>query len=166
MEADMIFSRFTRLFVFAATLAGGVHGAFATSPLSYGTYYDETSINFCGSSAQCNVYFSQTPSNDLVLVRKLRCMMTSSLTVGSAYLYISSSANGGGSIIARHIPLSFTPSPSGASNGLFTYFIDLDTQWLIGQGRYPFIQISSQSGSPMSGGGDCTLIGDLVTPVQ
>ena len=135
----------------------------SAAPLSYGEYYDETASNLVGCSAgnPCRINFSQTPADKLVMIRKLNCAIAATAPVAQGFLNVATT-NGGGSL-GRNVPL---PIPSVTSTIGGTYFVNFeaDIHWLIGQGRFPFVQItpSSQSTAQMN----CTVTGDLVNPIQ
>jgi hypothetical protein len=166
LEAEVNFSRLAQ---FAAVTAAFVIGPQAKSatPLSYGNYYDErVSIN-CGSSVySCQVAFSQTPSNKLVLIRKVHCNFNSTVPLSWVTLFIGTTP--GDNPLSRELPLQFLPSHPGTaaqSDGNYRYTVDVTTQFLIGQSRFPFIAGTTNYTIAASMSGNCTLIGDLVTPI-
>jgi hypothetical protein len=76
---------------------------------------------------------------------------------------VSISQTSGGPSFGRSIYVS--PGPAIVTSGPYYYYsFQTDAQILIGQGRYPFIQISTQQiGSFYM---VCGILGDLVTPIS
>lgn len=141
----------------------GLYGFGASAaPLSYGGYYDETIGNIvCSAGTICRVNFSQTPANKLVMIRKLNCAISATTPVIEGYLMVATT-NGGGSI-GRNVPLPIPSVTSMIGNAHFVNF-EADIHWLIGQGRFPFVQITTYLNSDAQL--KCTLTGDLVDPIQ
>ena len=160
LEAEMFARIIQRAAISLALVTGGqVYAA----PLTYGTYYDEKVSTFCdSSSAFCRLNFSQLPPDRLLMVRKINCSISSSLPIAQVILQISATS-GGPSVSTRTLPLA-TPPSQLISGVYFTNFRE-DTSFLIGQARYPFVVAGAQGGNDVSGF-SCTLIGDLVTPIQ
>jgi hypothetical protein len=85
--------------------------------------------------------------------------------LSNARLQIATTA--GGNAISREVTLQFSPLQPGTTpqaDGFFRYAVDTSTQWLVGQGRFPFVAWASVGGTGVMSG-ECTLIGDLVTPL-
>lgn len=156
----MRFAEFAKSAVVAIALLAGTQ-AYA-APVTVGTYYDETISGSCSSQTNCSVFFTQAPSNKLVSVRKLHCRIetTQPLYVGGLFISMDGSQNA----IQRWLPLTL-PSieySAPASNTAFRAYVDMNTEWLIGQGRFPFIRASTVTASNSTI--TCTLIGALVDP--
>jgi hypothetical protein len=154
-----MFARFTQFAVAALILTGGAQSHAA--PLVYGTYYEEYQSIICSTFTSCTLFFSQTPSDRLLMLSKIDCHVQSSTPITSNFLRISANS-GGQPLPTRFLPLPLTP-PIFTNNA---YFMDFyrDTHFLIGQGRFPYIVVSVVStGSQIL---DCTIVGDLVTPIQ
>jgi hypothetical protein len=158
--------RFARSAKMGIAVTAIITGNFAWSaPLSYGTYYDETTSLACGFGQFCRLEFGQTPSDKLVMVRKLQCVINSSSPLSTVHLYIATSP--GGSFLVRYLPLQFSPLQPGTtaqSDGFYRYAVDTSTQWLVGQSRYPVVFASLALGSSGTMSSECTIVGDLVTP--
>ncbi|MBR0687474.1 hypothetical protein JQ594_16200 [Bradyrhizobium manausense] len=153
-------TRFVELAIIAAAAVGA--SPIEAAPTSYGTYYDDysVSVSTCLSSAGCRVNFSQLPSDKLTLVRKVNCKIRSTEQVFVARLSVSA-ANGGVSL-GR-----FADLPTPAANLINTFYymsIDTDPQWLIGQSRFPYVEVQTigLSDTTMV----CNFVGELVTPIQ
>ena len=152
----MHFSRFAKFAAVLASLALGIQAHAA--PVRFGTYYDETApIVTCSGPVHCEVFFSQLPSDKLLLVRKVTCQITSQSRVVQAFLYVAGGNNGSGTI-ARHTQLAVPSDP--IASGIFYISIDAEPRWLIGQGRFPYVSVSAVAGGSIVM--DCTLVGDLV----
>jgi hypothetical protein len=159
MEAEM-FARLTKFAVVALALAAG--GQAKASPLSYGTYYDEEFVaqEGCGDIS-CRVNFSQLPSNNLFLLKKINCIIVTSQPI--TYLAATISETSGGPEFGRGIYVS--PGPAVVTSGpLYNYSFQTDAQILIGQGRFPYIQAGTQGTSTFQM--SCGILGDLVTPIS
>jgi hypothetical protein len=159
MEAEM----FARLALFAVVvLALAAGGQAKAAPLAYGTYYDEELlINTCATLPSCRSNFSQLPSDNLFLLKKVNCSITSSQPLVSVFVSISQTS--GGSQFGRGIFVN--PGPAVLISGIYNYSFMTDAQILIGQGRYPFVEAEAQvaiSSITMV----CGIVGDLVTPIQ
>lgn len=154
--------QFRALSVGLTVYVGLVGCGASAAPLSYGDYYDESasSVN-CSGNNTCRVNFSQTPADKLVMIRKLNCGIGSSTPVSQGFLLIATT--NGGSFVSRNMPL---PIPSVTSTIGGNYYVNFDAEihWLIGQGRFPVVQI--QTYGPSSVQMNCTLTGDLVDPIQ
>jgi hypothetical protein len=160
MEVKM-FARLAKFAVLALALAVG--GQAKAAPLTYGTYYDEELVQaLCNGAAACRVNFSQLPSNNLFLLKKINCQI--STTQPLVFVYVSISQTSGGPDFGRGIYVS--PGPAVVTSGptAYNYSFQTDAQILIGQGRYPYISAGNQAGSSASM--ICGILGDLVTPIQ
>jgi hypothetical protein len=153
------FARLTKFAVVA--LALGVGSQAKAAPLSYGTYYDEEQVvGLCSSGTSCRVNFSQLPSANLVLLKKVNCAMVTSQPITFVIVNISQTLVGGsfGRGTAANLgPAVVTSGPN------YNYSFQTDAQILIGQGRYPFIQASTQVSSSFDM--TCGILGELVTPI-
>jgi hypothetical protein len=160
MEAEM----FDRLTMFAVvTLALAVGSQAKATPLSYGTYYDEEQVNVaCAVAVSCRVNFSQLPSNNLLLLKKINCLVTSAQPL--ILVMVSISQTSGGASFGRGIYVN--PGAAVVTSGPteYNYSFQTDAQILIGQGRYPFIEAQSAAGGGFNM--TCGILGDLVTPIQ
>jgi hypothetical protein len=153
---------FARLVQFASVALALVIGSHASAaPLSYGTYYDETVYtNLCTNTQFCGVTFSQTPADKLVMVGKINCAVSSTAPPSNIILQIMPAPNS--AALTRQLPISF-PAPQLIGGTYFTNF-ETNTHFLIGQGRFPILVSVTQIGATSQA--KCTLIGDLVTPIQ
>jgi hypothetical protein len=159
LEAEM-FARVTKFAVVALALAAG--GQAKAAPLSYGTYYDEElETVLCNNTNTCRVNFSQLPSDNLFLLKKVNCSITTSQPLNIVFVSISQTS--GGPNFGRGIFVN--PGPTNLVSGTYIYSFQTDAQILIGQGRYPYIL--AQSGAVSSSiNMSCGILGDLVTPIQ
>ncbi|MGY8705400.1 hypothetical protein RAD16_06600 [Bradyrhizobium sp. 18BD] len=134
----------------------------SAAPLTYGTYYDETvSSGMCFSTTSCNVYFSETPADKLLMIRKINCVFGGSIPAQQALLYIATQFHG--APIQRFLPLPMPPAQ--VSGGINTTSVESQVDWLVGQSRFPFVVVSTiTSASNMNA--SCTLRGELIDPVQ
>lgn len=159
----MHFSRIAKLAIAALALAL-VPQAYST-PLSYGTYYEDITIAICGSQyGGCRLNFGQTPADKLVKIRHIHCNFNSSTTVNSATLYIA--ATSGGSSLSRELPLQFFPSQPGTSaqnDGYYRYTVSMETEFIIGQGRFPYVSFFTNTSGQTSM--TCAITGEPVNPV-
>jgi hypothetical protein len=128
-------------------------------PIIYGTYYDETVFAVGCSGSVCRLNFSQLPSDKLLLVNNINCQFVANAQAVSFILGIS--ATSGGAPFGRALLLPFPPV--ALINSYYTTTFSENTQWLIGQGRFPYVQGTFAAG--LSGQMTCTLIGNLVTPI-
>jgi hypothetical protein len=159
----MNFSRLAQSAVLVAALAIGTQAHAA--PLVYGTYYDETTSFSCQntSTTQCPALFSQLPADKLVMVRKIECFIYSAHVLSNGFLFISPTS--GGVPIGRSLPMAILMTGNSAhADGSYRYTVDMDIHWLVGQSRFPYVNFTSDA--PATIIGDCTLVGDLVTPIQ
>lgn len=133
----------------------------SAAPLSYGTYYDETvSAPTCVSTSVCSVYFSVTPADKLLMIKKINCTFNTPSAVQVAVLEIATTSHG--SALQRVFPLPMPPAQNASGN----YYTSLESQpdWLVGQSRFPFILFSTITSSNFMNG-TCTLRGELVDPI-
>ena len=151
-----MFTRFSQFVLVASLLL--VSAQASAVPLAYGTYYDETVSSGCGGNT-CRLNFSQTPSDKLLLVSRINCNLQTNLQPSALLLQIS--ATSGGSGLQRNLWLPF--SPAIVSGGIYYTTFREDTQFLVGQGRFPFVQMVFLAG--IGGSISCTMIGSLVTPL-
>jgi hypothetical protein len=98
-----------------------------------------------------------------LMVNKISCNSTSSAQLVQGTLHIATTF-GGGDLPTRSLPLVIPTTSVLANNSAYYVSFREDAHYLIGQGRFPFLLLES----PVSGTkfGRCTLIGDLVTPIQ
>ncbi|MBR0721182.1 hypothetical protein JQ612_18585 [Bradyrhizobium manausense] len=139
-----------------ALVTGGNSSA---APVRYGNYYDETADVFCSTVTTCRLNFSQTPTDKLVMLRKLNCNISTTSTLFQALLHIATTNGGLG--IARSLPLP-VPGPIAVGTATTTNF-ESDIHWLIGQGRFPYVDfdIAAQANIIVN----CTMTGDLIDPI-
>lgn len=136
-----------------------IGGSSSAAPLSYGAYYDETGVSNCGASL-CRLNFSQTPTDKLVMVRKVNCAITSSSPVYQGFLFIATT--NGGAAISRNLPLPIA-APIAISGGNYATNLESDIHWLIGQGRFPGLAFVTSVTANI--GVSCTITGDLIDPI-
>jgi hypothetical protein len=133
--------------------------------VSYGTYYDETVAGVeCASASAvtCRVNFSQTPTNNLVMISQISCYDSSTKQPFALILHVSTTPGGGP--ISRELFFPFNP-PLISPLSLYAGAIHENVHYLIGQGRYPYIEISFATSSNVATM-SCTIVGDLVTPIS
>jgi hypothetical protein len=155
-----MFARFTKFAVIALTLAVGSQAKAA--PLSYGTYYDEELVpGFCINTNTCRANFTQLPSDNLFMLKKVNCSISTPQSLVGVFVSISQTS--GGPAFGRGMYVN--PGPANLVSGTYFYSFQTDAQILIGQGRYPYIL--AQSGAVSSSIDlSCGILGDLVTPIQ
>ena len=154
----MLFDRFVQFAIVAAALAIGSQAH--AQALQYGRYYDETKQADCTLGYACWINFSQLPPNKLVMLRHLHCRIASASLMQDAQLYVSATLGGGP--LARRLPLPSQREPAQVS-GQYRYWVDMETQWLMGQGRFP--QVTFQFSASLGATAECTLTGELVDPI-
>ena len=156
-----MFARFAQSAAFAIALcAGGQANA-----VTYGTYYDETTNASCFTSSTnvCRLNFSQIPSDKLLMVSRINCRFQTTGALLHATLYISATLNGS-ALSGRFLSLNLPAGVASGSGGYYFTSSSENTHFLIGQGRFPYIEtVSANVGNSFQ---SCTIIGDLVTPVQ
>ena len=145
--------------VFLLLMAAG--GPATAAAVKYGTYYDETktSPGICNTSL-CTIYFSETPGDKLLLVTHVACTFTTPFPVTNLILGVNTAPTSGA--IQREYPLQL-PQPVVYSNYYYMQ-ISHPVNFLIGQGRYPFVQAQTGGGGG-NWGIECTISGSLVTPI-
>lgn len=156
----MHFARFARFAIIAAALGTGSQANSAST--TYGTYYDETAyINCASGSFYCRLNFSQLSSTNLTKIKKLHCLVSTQSTPVIAHLQVSATSNG--SSLGRFLPIQL-PLPSAAIGGVIYTSILVETDWLVGPSRFPFLEVymANQTGTYI----ECTLIGESVAPIS
>lgn len=158
----MHFARFAKFAIVAAALVTGSQANSTTT--TYGTYYDENAgISFsCGSGTYCRLNFSQLSSTNLTKIKKLHCLVTTQSAPILVRLQVSATNNG--ISLGRYLPIQLPPPSAAASNGYIYTSILVETDWLVGQSRFPYLEVFSAS--PTIFGIECTLIGESVAPIS
>jgi hypothetical protein len=156
----MDFSRLAQSVIFVAALVIGAQAR--AQVVSYGTYYDETASSFCGfNQTYCRVNFSQLPSTNLVKLKKIHCFAQTQ-TPGLSLANLRVATTSGGSPLSRFVPLPLAAVTPIASQ--YVTSIESEPEWLIGQSRFPFIEVGTVSQSLITV--ECTIVGELITPIQ
>ncbi|MBR0689816.1 hypothetical protein JQ594_28160 [Bradyrhizobium manausense] len=165
-----VYRRISRLASLLGKFVLGVGALFIgpqthAAPTIYGTYYDETasSVTACQNTYVCRQFLSQLPSDKLLMVTKLICVFVTQARVTEAQLYVSTTNDGSGTL-PRHLNLPLPAAPAPSTSGLYYTTVDMEPQWLLGQGRYPYVVIVTSGSGSMAI--DCTIRGELVTPIQ
>ncbi|MGY8705081.1 hypothetical protein RAD16_04965 [Bradyrhizobium sp. 18BD] len=157
----MQLARFAKFAIVAAVLVTGSQANSAST--IYGNYYDETaSVNCAPGSFYCRLNFSQLPSTNLTKVKKVHCFVSTQATPIVARLHVSATSNGNS--LGRYLPLQLPPPSAALANGYIYTSILVETDWLVGQSRFPFIEVYTLTASPISI--ECTLIGESVDPIS
>jgi hypothetical protein len=156
-----MFSRLAQVTLVALGLTISNHANAA--PLAYGTYYDDTFSPSCPAAPSCRVNFSQLPADKLLMVGKVNCVIGSTQPITDAFLEISATA-GGSPLTTRLLPIAVPPSQLFGSQYVTTF--REDTHYLIGNGRFPFVLINASATTTTGWSVTCTMIGELVTPIQ
>jgi hypothetical protein len=158
LEAEML-ARIVKLAIVALAMSAGDH--VNAAPVTYGTYYDETVSTNCPASSSCRVNFSQLPADKLLMVNQISCQIGSnSVALAAVGLFIS--ATSGGIPLQRNYNLSYLAS--SLIGGSYFTNVQQNIHYLVGQGRFPSIFASYTA--PTNTSASCTLVGDLVTPIQ
>jgi hypothetical protein len=151
---------FARLTMFAV-VALAIGSPTKAAPTTYGTYYDEEEVVANCTDSSCHSNFSQLPSDHLLSLKKINCLIYSSQPV--VQVSVSISQTPGGPQFGRAVFVN--PGPGVVSDNLYWYTFQTDAQILIGQGRYPFIEaLTATTSSPFVM--NCGILGDLVTPIK
>lgn len=157
----MHFARFARFAIIATALVTGNQAN--SAPTSYGTYYDETASTGCGLGGSfCRLNFSQLPSSNLTKIKKLHCTVRTQSAPVLVQLKVSATYNGGS--LGRYLPMQLPLPSAAASDGIIYTSILVEADWLVGQSRYPYIEVSTASQSSIVI--ECTLIGESVAPIS
>ena len=131
----------------------------------FGTYYDETAASVsCVGTTSCSISFSQLPSDKLLLVRKVFCSLTTTQSRPTHAYFKVATGPYNANPLTRHLMLPLPAAPTADTDGYYHTSIDVDPNWLIGQSRYPYLEIVTAT--IQSTTIDCTLRGDLVDPNQ
>ncbi|MBR0831691.1 hypothetical protein JQ612_00690 [Bradyrhizobium manausense] len=151
---------FARLVYFAAAVVLMMSNPAHAQSTRYGTYYDETIVIDCPSGPGCAAVFSQLPSDKLTLVHHVSCNIISYAPTRMATLRISTTASAANAM-TRVMPMQL--GPTVASNGTYTTNINLNTDYLVGPSRFPFVDVTdTQAGDILM---QCTLEGALIDPI-
>lgn len=157
----MRFASFAKSTAIATTLI--ISAQATAAPVRYGTYYDELQVHAnCSANIVCQVNFSQLPSDRLLMLSKVNCSINSSQPLAMAT--VSASATPGGASIGRGV--SFNLGPALFAANLYFYSIETDARFLMGQGRFPYIQVYTSTFVNANFQTNCGIVGDLVTPIQ
>ncbi|MBR0725323.1 hypothetical protein [Bradyrhizobium manausense] len=156
----MHLARFSKFAIVAVALVAGNQAKSAST--NYGTYYDEYTYTSCGASGYCRLNFSQLSSTDLTKIKKIHCTVITQTAPVIARLQVAATNNGGQ--LGRALPLQLPPPSAPVSNGYIYTSILVETDWLIGQARFPYIEVFPVSATPFSM--ECTLIGETVAPIS
>lgn len=158
----MHFAWFARFAIVAAALVTG--GQANSASTTYGTYYDETASIIGGSgSYSCRLNFSQLSSTNLTKIKKLHCLVVTQSAPIIVRLEVS--ATSAGSPLGRFLPIQLPLPSAAASDGYIYTSILVETDWLVGQSRFPYINVWTAS-SATSILIECTLIGESVAPIS
>lgn len=153
---------FVRRFLAVAAIALSGVCAHAT-PVLYGTFYDETpGLKACPATTFCRQNFAQLSSVKLTLGMRLHCRIDTTSPVILATLGVS--ATDGGTPLGRYVQLTIN-RPPGTLSGYYYATVDTEPRFLMGQSRYPFVEVITDSTSTNIFV-DCTLSGQLVDPIQ
>lgn len=132
----------------------------SAAPVVYGDYYDET-INqggACGGGF-CYVKFSQTPSDKLVRITRVSCRIYSSAQPIALELGIATGTDPSVTKLSRF--QFFGPPAPQFIGGAYVTLLNEETNFLIGQGRFPFVEIGLSSVNSNT----CTISGQIVNPL-
>ncbi|MBR0689606.1 hypothetical protein JQ594_27070 [Bradyrhizobium manausense] len=131
----------------------------------FGTYYDETAATAsCVGLSTCSMSFSQLPSDKLLLVRKVMCSITTNQSRPTHAYFKVATGPYNANPLTRHLMLPLPAAPTADVDGFYHASIDVDPNWLIGQARYPYLDITMAVAQSTTI--DCTLRGELVDPNQ
>jgi hypothetical protein len=149
-----------RFVQFAIVVLALVIGTQAKAQTIYGTYYDDEASTSCSGVSNCRLNFSQIPADKLLMLSKINCNITTATQLTALNFLISATL--GGSNLARSFPMAL-PAPALAG-GINFYNFREDAHFLVGQSRFPFLVVGMNTTASISM--FCTLVGDLVTPIQ
>jgi hypothetical protein len=157
-----MFARSVQLAIVALALITG--GQAKAAAIIYGTYYDDQLVGptFCNNGTTCRVNFSQLPSDRLLQLSKINCLIQSSQPLTAVLVGVS--ATSGGPSIGRGLWVNPGPGVQGGGTA-FWYSFETDARLLIGQARFPFA-LANTAVSAGSITMQCGIVGDLVTPIQ
>lgn len=154
----MRFAYFVRIAILTGLL---ITSAATAAPVTFGSYYDEnvTPPAICSASL-CTVFFSQLPSDRLLLVTNVACAFVTPYPVTQIVLGINAGPTSGTQ--SRELPLQL-PQPVVYAGYNYMQF-NQPVHFLIGQTRYPFIQAQTGGGGG-NWGMKCSISGELVTQI-
>lgn len=152
---------FARLVCLAAAVALMMSNSAHAQATRYGTYYDETIVIDCPVGPACAAVFSQLPSDKLTVLHHISCNIVSYAPSRMATLRISTTASPANAM-PRAMPMPLGPTVT--SGGTYTTNTTLTTDYLVGQSRFPFVEVNdTQAGDILM---QCTLEGELIDPIH
>ncbi|MBR0689251.1 hypothetical protein JQ612_06305 [Bradyrhizobium manausense] len=128
----------------------------------YGNYYDETTFVSCDANTGCRASFSQTPPDKLLEITNVACYGNSDKQLVQLLLQVSTTAGGFG--LQRRLPL-YLPLPYVYNSLNIVFSTNHPVRFLVGQGRFPFIQFAAFDNFSVTGG-TCHIVGNLIAPIQ
>ncbi|HEV2156450.1 hypothetical protein [Bradyrhizobium sp.] len=128
----------------------------------YGNYYDETTYVSCDNNVGCRASFSQTPPDKLIEITNVACYGNTSKQLVLVMLGVAATAGGFG--MQRQVPLQL-PQPYVYNSLNIVFSLNHPVRFLVGPGRFPFIQFSAFDNVSVTGG-TCHIVGNIMAPVQ
>ena len=149
--------RFARLAAVALTFI--IAARADATQLIYGSYYEDNGFVSCTSTSSCRLDFAQTSATDLTMITRINCASASTVQLTEFTLYVAATT-GGTPVGNRFLPLEL-PAPA-LVNFVYYYNFQQDLQFLVGQGRVPYVNILNATGGTTSL--RCTIVGTPVSP--
>ena len=110
----------------------------------------------------CRASFAQTPPDKLIEITNVACYGNTSKQLVLLSLGVAATAGGFG--LQRQVPLQLPP-PYVYNSLNIVFSINQPIRFLVGPGRFPFIQFSAFDIISVTSG-ICHIVGNVVAPIQ
>jgi hypothetical protein len=159
----MLFARFAQsaaaLLLLTIGFAAPVH-AQNNKPITSGTWYEDRA-QITSFITNALLTFAQTPTGKFLNVTNVSC----NIVVGSAEIISGLTLNGGTASGMQDLlrPYSVKAAVTPEVSGAFKYYSIVTNQifYKFGSGRFPSIEVDTQSTGTSTGSAQCTIVGNL-----
>jgi hypothetical protein len=160
----MPFSRFAQsaagLLLSTVGLAAPAH-AQQNKPITSGTWYEDRGSAAGGNNSLFVVTFAQTPTNQFLNVTNVSCNISMQSSQVITNMNLNAGTTSGQNDIGR--PYSILGNVTPQTIGAFKYYSIVTNQifFKFGPGRFPSIEIDTQTTGSFSAFANCVIVGNL-----
>jgi hypothetical protein len=161
----MFFSRFIKSAATLALLVVGfaapVHAQINKQIIS-GTWYEDRAVASISSSTTLILTFTQTPANQFLNVTNVACHVQVNSTQVVIEMSLNAGSTSGASDLNRTYAILGAATPQTINNSSFYSIVQNGIFFKFGPGRFPSIEIDTQStGGNTFSFANCTIVGNL-----
>jgi hypothetical protein len=159
LEATMFFKSAATLFLLTVGFAAPAHAQLNKQIIS-GTWYEDRAAA-TNPSSTLTLTFAQTPTNQFLNITNVACTVVVDTTQAMSQITLFGGTTSGANDLGRSYSLKGSATPETAGSAKYYSIVTNQVYYKFGPGRFPSIEIDTQTTGTNSIIANCVIVGNL-----